>query len=68
MDLMRWLILPLRAPLLPGSLRSRRADGPSMGAAGASLSQHSGLSLSLLFGVEGLQLLLVLILCTMPDL
>ena len=68
MDLMRWLILPLQAPLLLVLFGVAVLMGHQWALLAPASSQHSGLSLSLLFGLEGLQLLLVLILCTMPDL
>ena len=68
MDLMRWLSLPLRAPLLLVLFGVAVLMGHQWALLAPASSQNSGLSLSLLFGVEGLQLLLVLIFCTMPDL
>ena len=65
MDLVRWLSLPLRAPLLIVLF----GVAVLMGHQWTLLApQNSDLPLQLLLWLEGLQLLLVLILCTMPDL
>jgi len=68
MDLMRWLSLPLRAPLLIVLFGVAVLMGHQWTLLAPRFSQDSSLPLPLLFGLEGLQMLLVLILCTMPDL
>ena len=68
MDLVRWLSLPLRAPLLIVLFGVAVLMGHQWTLLAPQVSQNSDLPLQLLFWLEGLQLLLVLILCTMPDL
>ena len=68
MGLMRWLSLPLRAPLLILLFGVSAVMGHQWTLLAPRFSASSGLPLSMLFGLEVVQLLLVLILCTMPDL
>ena len=68
MEWMRWFSLPLRAPLLIVLFGVSAVMGHQWTLLSPRFSASSGLPLPLLFGLEGLQLLLVLILCTMPDL
>ena len=68
MDLVRWLSLPLRAPLLIVLFGVAVLMGHQWTLLAPQVSQNSDLPLQLLLWLEGLQLLLVLILCTMPDL
>ena len=68
MGLMRWFSLPLRAPLLILLFGVSAVMGHQWTLLAPRFSASSGLPLSMLFGLEVLQLLLVLILCTMPDL
>ena len=65
---MRWFSLPLRAPLLIVLFGVSAVMGHQWTLLSSRFSASSGLPLPLLFGLEVLQLLLVLILCTMPDL
>ena len=68
MGLMRWLSLPLRAPLLILLFGVSAVMGHQWTLLSPRFSASSGLPLPMLFGLEVVQLLLVLILCTMPDL
>ena len=68
MPLMRWLTLPLRAPLLIVLFGVAVLMGHQWTLLAPQFSQDSNLALPLVFGLEGLQLLVLLILCTMPDL
>ena len=68
MEWMRWFSLPLRAPLLIVLFGVSAVMGHQWTLLSPRFSASSGLPLPLLFGLEVLQLLLVLILCTMPDL
>ena len=68
MGLMRWFSLPLRAPLLILLFGVSAVMGHQWTLLAPRFSVSSGLPLPLLFGLEVVQLLLVLILCTMPDL
>ncbi len=68
MGLMRWFSLPLRAPLLILLFSVAAVMGHQWTLLAPRFSASSGLPLRLLFGLEVVQLLLVLILCTMPDL
>ena len=68
MEWMRWFSLPLRAPLLIVLFGVSAVMGHQWTLLSSRFSASSGLPLPLLFGLEVLQLLLVLILCTMPDL
>ena len=68
MGLMRWLSLPLRAPLLILLFGVSAVMGHQWTLFSPRFSASSGLPLPMLFGLEVVQLLLVLILCTMPDL
>lgn len=68
MELMRWLSLPLRAPLLIVLFGVAAVMGHQWTLLAPQFSATSGLPLPLLLGLEILQLLSVLILCTMPDL
>lgn len=68
MELMRWLSLPLRAPLLIVLFGVAAVMGHQWTLLAPQFSANSGLPLPLLLGLEILQLLFVLILCTMPDL
>ena len=68
MGLMRWFSLPLRAPLLILLFGVSAVMGHQWTLLAPRFSASSGLPLPLLFGLEVVQLLLVLILCTMPDL
>ena len=68
MELMRWLSLPLRAPLLIVLFSVAAVMGHQWTLLAPQFSANSGLPLPLLLGLEILQLLFVLILCTMPDL
>ena len=68
MEWMRWFSLPLRAPLLIVLFGVSVVMGHQWTLLSPRFSASSGLPLPLLFGLEVLQLLLVLILCTMPDL
>lgn len=68
MGLMRWLSLPLRAPLLILLFGVSAVMGHQWTLLAPRFSSSSGLPLPMLFGLEVVQLLLVLILCTMPDL
>ena len=68
MGLMRWLSLPLRAPLLILLFGVSAVMGHQWTLLSPRFSASSGLPFPMLFGLEVVQLLLVLILCTMPDL
>ena len=68
MEWMRWFSLPLRAPLLIVLFGVSAVMGHQWTLLSPRFSASSGLPLPLLFGLEVLQLFLVLILCTMPDL
>ena len=68
MGLMRWFSLPLRAPLLILLFGVSAVMGHQWTLLAPRFSASSGLPLPLLLGLEVVQLLLVLILCTMPDL
>ena len=68
MGLMRWFFLPLRAPLLILLFGVSAVMGHQWTLLAPRFSSSSGLPLPMLFGLEVVQLLLVLILCTMPDL
>ena len=68
MGLMRWFSLPLRAALLILLFGVSAVMGHQWTLLAPRFSVSSGLPLPLLFGLEVVQLLLVLILCTMPDL
>ena len=68
MGLMRWFSLPLRAPLLILLFGVSAVMGHQWTLLAPRFSSSSGLPLPMLFGLEVVQLLLVLILCTMPDL
>ena len=68
MDLVRWLSLPLRAPLLIVLFGVAVLMGHQWTLLAPQVSQTSDLPLQWLLWLEALQLLLVLILCTMPDL
>ena len=68
MEWMLWFSLPLRAPLLIVLFGVSAVMGHQWTLLSSRFSASSGLPLPLLFGLEVLQLLLVLILCTMPDL
>ena len=68
MGLMRWFSLPLRAPLLILLFGVSAVMGHQWTLLAPRFSASSGLALPMLFGLEVVQLLLVLILCTMPDL
>ena len=68
MEWMLWFSLPLRAPLLIVLFGVSAVMGHQWTLLSPRFSASSGLPLPLLFGLEVLQLLLVLILCTMPDL
>ena len=68
MGLMRWLSLPLRAPLLILLFGVSAVMGHQWTLLSPRFSASSVLPLPMLFGLEVVQLLLVLILCTMPDL
>ena len=68
MGLMRWFSLPLRAPLLILLFGVSAVMGHQWTLLAPRFSSSSGLPLPMLFGLEVVQLFLVLILCTMPDL
>ena len=68
MGLMHWFSLPLRAPLLILLFGVSAVMGHQWTLLAPRFSSSSGLPLPMLFGLEVVQLLLVLILCTMPDL
>ena len=68
MGLMRWFSLPLRAPLLILLFGVSAVMGHQWTLLATRFSASSGFPLPMLFGLEVVQLFLVLILCTMPDL